>query len=119
MRNLDQQRAQRALEDVENIESHQDEYGSLARGLPMMLQSNGLGQTMAFLKSKGASNAAHKTLYNQLSEWLNLVVRDGEEGDFLDWVVRQNSNIYRQAANEAVEFGIWVRRFAEAQGWTN
>lgn len=119
MRNLDQKRAQRALDDINEVTSNQEEYGSLARGLPMMLQTNGLGQTMAFLKSKGVNSQAHRKMYGHLSRWLNVVVRNEEGGDFLDWVVKENSTCYRRAANEAIEFGIWLRRFAEAQGWTN
>lgn len=118
MSNLDQRRAQQALDDVSHVDDRQSEYGSLAKSLPMMLQTNGLAQTMAFINSKSPSNTAHKKMYSHLSRWLNLAIReDDAEGDFLEWIVAQQSIIYRHATNEAIEFSIWLRRFAEAQGW--
>ncbi|QRN84302.1 type III-B CRISPR module-associated protein Cmr5 [Chloroflexota bacterium] len=119
MRNLDQKRAQVALNYIDNVPSDQQkDYGSAAKSLSMMVQTNGLAQTLAFLKSKAPEKPAYRLLSTQLSDWLNENLRDLENpGDFLDWIVDQNSGIYRRASSEAIEFSIWLRRFVEAQGW--
>ena len=53
----EQKRAKYAWECVENAEkilnSKASDYGNLARGLPSYIQTNGLGQTLAFLLGKG------------------------------------------------------------------
>ena len=118
MKNLDQKRAARALDNINHVNDKQSEYGSLAKSLPMMLQTNDLAQTMAFMKSKAPSNYAHQQIFNHLSQWLNFAIRnvDNDE-DFLAWIVSQDTNIYRHAAAEAIEFSIWLRRFTEAKGW--
>jgi CRISPR-associated protein Cmr5 len=119
MKNLDQQRARQALFDINHVtEGCRKEYASLARSLPMMLQTNGLAQTMAFLNSKAPDSDAHQQVLRNLSQWLNETIRRQEEdGDFLKWIVEQQTILYRHAADEAIEFSIWLRRFAEAQGW--
>jgi CRISPR-associated protein Cmr5 len=123
MSNLDQERARQALNDIETVGRDTDvenaDYGSLARSLPMMLQTNGLAQTLAFLRSNSSSKPHHRALNNHLSGWLNRTVGSGRTGDFLDWIVDQLPPVYRHAGNEAIEFSIWLRRFAEAQGWEN
>ena len=123
MRNMDQKRADWALEKINDVDHdehiNQKEYGSLARSLPMMIQVNGLGQTLAFLKSKASKNIVHEHLYDHLSGWLNDLIRNERQGDFLDWIVEQDTSIYRQASTEAIEFSIWLRRFAESKGWSD
>ena len=123
MSNLDQKRARQAFNDIEGVDGDRNvenkEYGSIARSLPMMLQTNGLAQTLAFLRSKGASSQPHLALNNHLSHWLNETIGSRRTGDFLDWIVDQRPPIYRHAGNEAIEFSIWLRRFAEAKGWDN
>jgi len=119
--NLDQKRARQALNNITQVEQNthvnRKEFSSLSRSLPAMLQVNGLGQTLAFLKSKSASSLSHEILYGHFSFWLNEIIRDGEPGDFLDYIVDQSTYIYRHAGDEAIEFSIWLRRFAEAKGW--
>jgi CRISPR-associated protein Cmr5 len=54
---LEQQRATRAWECVDEVTSKSQDfkkkYGSLARKVPTLILTNGLGQTLAFLKAKG------------------------------------------------------------------
>ena len=119
MKNLDQKRASQALHNINHVnESCRKEYASLAKSLPMMLQTNGLAQTMAFINSKSHDSEAHEQMLGNLSHWLNKTIRRQEAaGDFLEYIVEQQTIIYRHAAREAVEFSIWLRRFTEAQGW--
>ena len=106
----------------------QQEYRSLARGLNAMIQINGLGQTLGFLKAKGGNdpNKAHFLLLTHLTDWMrtpghfsatNLAaMNDGQDG-LLIWVVDAgtNSTDYRRATVECLAFGGWLRRFAEAE----
>jgi len=120
----EQERAAKAWEQVEKIENgttktKKKEYGSLARGLPAMIQGNGLGQTLAFLLAKGEGNSqkSHRVLYQHLAEWLSAKISKEPGHDFLKWLVHQNSDTYRRATTEALAYAMWLRRFAEAQGW--
>src|SRR5438270_12953111 len=58
--------------DKSNEKSLEKEYRSLARGLNAMIQINGLGQTLGFLKAKGKQDdkKAHYRLLKHLTEWM-------------------------------------------------
>jgi len=106
----------------------QKEYRSLARGLNAMIQINGLGQTLGFLKAKGKndSNKAHFLLLMHLTKWMrgpkhfnatNITAMNDRQDGFLKWVVDSatSSADYRRATTECLAFGTWLRRFAEAE----
>lgn len=110
----EQARASRAWDEIEKVRSRQKEYGTLARKLPALIQTNGLGQTLAFLRSK--PDKSHFTqLYSQISGWV--VERMEASGDLLEWVIKNDSNRYRRATAEALALALWLRRFAEAKNW--
>jgi CRISPR-associated protein Cmr5 len=106
----------------------QKEYRSLARGLNPMIQINGLGQALGFLKAKGKNDAnkAHFLLLSHLSEWMRdpnhfsatntTVLNEGQDG-LLKWVVDSDTSSadYRRATAECLAFGNWLSRFAEAE----
>jgi len=121
---LEQQRAQRAWECVQEVTSKPQEfkkkYGSLARKVPMLVLTNGLGQTLAFLKAKGKNDSAdeHTVLFHHLSRWVLDQVAPGtssSNGDLLQWVLSNDSAAYRRAMTEAMAFLNWLKRFAEAE----
>lgn len=123
MRTLEQRRAEKAWECIGQVSaSQQEEYRTRAKKLPAMLKTNGLGQTLAFLISKGGVD---KTLYDHLSQWLT-----DETNSPLRWVDSVNqplteelmvrvqkttSLVYRQATEEALAFMGWLKRFAAAK----
>lgn len=126
----EQERAQSAWANVENIagKSYNKVYGSQARGLPAMIQTNGLGQTLAFLKAKGKNeDNAYKALYSHLSQWTFARLTGGAAdqplsggrttGDLLEYLIHRDSAVYRRATSEALAYALWLRRFAEAKGW--
>lgn len=116
----EQERANSAWNHIMQVKSSQKEYGSLARGLPALIQTNGLGQALAFLraKGKGERTKAHTMIYNHLSQWVcKRMDTQNPPQDLLQWIIQQNSGLYRQATNEALAYALWLRRFAEAQGW--
>jgi len=98
--------------------SWRKKYGSLARRLPMLVLTNGLGQTLAFLKAKGKDDPAdeHTILLKQLSAWVLSQVAPGtQEHDLLAWVLQKDTVAYRRATLEALAFLAWLKRFAEAE----
>lgn len=122
----EQSRAQRAWSAVKNLQLlDRKKYGTLARGLPAMLQTNGLGQTLAFLKAKAKMQpkdiSEHAAIYSHLSNWVMQQIFGGPDAnkDLLEWIISKSSNEYRQATAEAIVFAMWLRRFAEAEGLTD
>lgn len=113
MRLLSQERAAYALERVQ--EAGKDaEYARLCRDLPAMLLQNGLGQSLAFLRSKRDEKAAGK-LYADISGWLiekRGIYRVGD--DLIEAVVSGERNEYVAAQEEALELCGWLKRFADA-----
>ena len=128
--NIEQERGRWAWDDIGKIKGKGDtlekEYRSLARGLNAMIQINGLGQTLGFLKAKGKgdANKAHFLLLKHLTEWMQdhfkatniTVMKSGHDG-LLQWLMDEatSSADYRRATTECLAFGVWLRRFAEAE----
>jgi len=108
------------IEDIEKIyPDAKEKYGTLARKLPAMIQANGLGQTLAFLRAKGGKDKkdAHNVIFEHFSQWVLKQLRINSEQDLLTWVIQQPSDAYRRATTESIAFAIWLRRFAEAKDW--
>jgi CRISPR-associated protein Cmr5 len=126
-RTIEQHRGERAWRDVneakERLGEKQKEYRSLARGLNAMIQMNGLGQALAFLKAKGkgeqnnqATQTPHGLLFVHVSNWVGKQM--GYQGtSLLEWIVAPTTSreAYRRATAESLAFGNWLRRFAEAE----
>ncbi len=74
--NIEQERGRAAWQDVISIKNNpspslKKEYRALARGLNAMIQINGLGQTLGFLKAKGKDQTKpHYHLLQHLSSWM-------------------------------------------------
>ncbi len=126
---LDQQRAERAYKNVTAINEQPDDklksrYSSLARKVPAMIQTNGLGQALAFLRAKAGSpkdrdsekpeRKSHRLVYEHISAWVMKQLNQDETGSLLEWVIQNDSPTYRRATNEAMAFLNWLKRWAEA-----
>lgn len=116
---LQQKRAQNAWEAVEAVDkqSFKEYYGSLVRGLPAMIQTNGLAHTLAFLKSKG--KAHHQSAYDTLGAWVISQLKQPDKQDLLTYLLECQTNDYRRATTEALAYLQWLKRFVEAKGWKN
>jgi CRISPR-associated protein Cmr5 len=134
--NSEQKRGQQAWENIKYVKEQdksnekklEKEYRSLARGLNAMIQINGLGQTLGFLKAKGKNDEKkpHYLLLMHLTNWMqsadhfkatnSAVMQTGYDG-LLRWVLDPDtsSDDYRRATTECLAFGVWLRRFAEAE----
>ena len=127
---IEQERGRIAWEDVQQVKGKklEQEYRSIARGLNSMIQINGLGQTLGFLKAKGKNDEskAHYRLLMHLTGWMQSenhfkapnreVIARGYDG-LLRWVTDEGTTSadYRRATTECLAFGNWLRRFAEAE----
>ncbi len=113
---VEQQRAAFALECVRKVkrEAFASKYRQLVRGLPAMILTNGLGQTLAFLKAKGGEKSnEHQTAYTHLSAWAREQLRFGP--DLLEQITRMDVSQYRLAQTETLAVLGWLKRFADAE----
>ena len=121
-RNRQENLRKRYQERLQNLRSKKggdewkEKYGSVVRKLPSYILTNGLGQTLAFLKAKGKGEPGneHEILYQHIEEWLQRQL--GINNNLLDWLVNTaTSQQYRLATMEALALLQWLKRFAEAE----
>jgi CRISPR type III-B/RAMP module-associated protein Cmr5 len=107
--------------DKKNQDKYKNKYGSLMRGLPAMILSDGLAPTLAFLLAKGKRDSdkpeevAHYSAYYHLS--IYVCQRLNADQDLLQWVLQKSSADYRRAASESLAYLHWLKRFVEAKNW--
>jgi CRISPR-associated protein Cmr5 len=126
----DEDRSRQALINVQEAKamkkSEQAEYRMLVCHLNSLVQIDGLGHFLAFLKEhgkiKGPGGRLIETtrgiLYRQLSLWVStrLFGRHKRTNDLLMWILTDASREqYRQATAECLAYGVWLRHFAEAE----
>jgi len=117
MRTLEQERARYAWQCINEVRNQHfaGDYRSIAVKTPSLILTNGLGQTLAFLKAKGKGDPSdeHEVLYQHISNWLKQQLKLTD--DLLEWIVNSaNSQQYRLATMEALTLLQWLKRFAEA-----
>ena len=128
LKGIEQGRAKYAFEKVKEISDNSEDgserlkenYKSMAKKLPVLIKTNGLGQTLAFLKSKGEKEAskpknAHDRLYDQISIWLQTEDFKGlvDAGELVEQVINLESHAYRQVTVETLALLNWMRRFVD------
>lgn len=113
-RTVEQLRSASAWKDVSATKNlvYAKKYKSLAKNAPADIQTNGLGQSVAFWRAKGKDE--HKRLFEHLSGWLKTQVTQGE---LHLWIMADttSSEAYRRATVEALAYLGWLKRFAEAE----
>lgn len=111
IKGIEQGRAKFAYEKVKAVEKNEN-YKSCVKKIPMMIKTNGLGATLAFMNAKGNE---YTTILNHIREQLtriNLSKASDNKG-FIDEVISCDSSKYRQRTIEVLAFLNWLRRFAE------
>lgn len=126
LQHSDASRKKEFEDKVRDLEKNPDKfkkiYSGLARSLPALVQTDGLGQALAFLCAKGQKKVweAHTRIYEHVSQWviaqlgkrnLNLEGRK----DLLEVICHLDSRIYRMAVVESLAYLRWLKRFAEAE----
>lgn len=87
LQNIKRKRQKFAWDKVNEVISKQKEYKSLVEEIGMMIYSNGLISTLAFLKGKGG---VHKDLYSHIAKWL-------EEDNIIPFKLDTNEDLLEKA----------------------
>jgi len=125
---LEQKRAKYAWEKIVRIdERKRKDYRGIVQRFPSLIQTNGLGQALAFLKAKAKDkeHSEHQYLYNHLEEWLisdkgpipiypDPAPNEKEGFKLINRLISNDSTNYRHATMEALALMKWLKRFAEA-----
>lgn len=111
-------KSEQAVDLFENgILYKDDKYKSYIKKMPAMIQSNGLGATIAFFLSKGASakktKNAYDLIYKQISDWL-LEKKFEHGGNLVKYIISSDSMRYRALTKETLALLAWVKRLADA-----
>lgn len=127
LRTLEQERARQAWKDVQSVKEKaqaleeqktgqgkkfEAEYASIALRASSLIQTNGLGQTLAFFKAKGKERNAYEVFFEHLSAWVT--GQCGWSKDLLQEILERDSADYRRATAEALAYLNWHKRFVEA-----
>jgi len=122
---IEQGRAEFAFKCAEEGKEHGTKYKSQINKIPMMIKTNGLGATLAFIyskKDKKKEGPVFKLIGRQIKDWINLHDKykyyfgDEKLKDFehlVEKVVEINSPQYRALTVEILALFNWLRRFAE------
>ena len=111
---IEQGRAKYAFEAVKDINDDKlkKEYKSAAKKLPVLIKTNGLGQSLAFIKKR---NNGYDKLYEQVGNWLQ--TEDTKQliprGELVEQVIQLQSSDYRQVTVETLALLNWIRRFVD------
>lgn len=119
MENIQQERAKFAIEQLEKISSNQvidKDIATFIVGMPNMILSNGIGQTMAFLLAK---NDKEKKVYKILKNWIckkyaNLGFTDKSDMDFIKTFCTLKQDKYLEIQRECLRLCEWLKRYARA-----
>lgn len=108
---IEQGRATQAYEFVNNVKDSSDwkEYRSGVKKLPVLIKTNGLGQSLAFIQKR--SNFPE--IYQQLAKWLQEKKQLVKKGDLVQEVIKMKSVEYRQVTVETLAMLNWMRRFVD------
>ncbi len=87
----------------------QKEYKAYIKKIPMMILTNGLGATFAFVYSKKKNGNAYELIYNQTKEWFEVP----QNVELVKWIIDQESPEYRAVTNEVLALFNWLKRFAD------
>jgi len=95
-----------------------ENYRSYSRRIPTMILTNGLGQTLAFMKAKSEKGNAYSFLYQQITNYLksgkaSRITMPPDKNELIEWVISCDSKEYKFITQELLAFLNWLRRFAE------
>ncbi len=120
IKGLEQGRAEFAYDCAKegNEINKKKEYKSYVKKIPILIKTNGLGATFAFMLSKGGT---YIFIGEQVLAWLKNdekgLLTDAEHiqsfEDLTGWIISRNSSEYRALTIEVLAFFGWLRRFAD------
>ena len=125
LKQIEQGRATYAFKAVNDVEEkYKKKYKTAAKKTPVLVKTNGLGQTLAFIKSKGGKydrgkkkviKNGYDIFYEQIGEWLRSDAANQlvSEGELVKEVIQLESQVYRQVTVETLALLNWMRRFVD------
>lgn len=128
LKTIEQGRAKYAFDAVKDVNDKdaqklKESYKSVAKKLPVLVKTNGLGQTLAFVKSKGGKKDktgkkienGYDKLYEQIGNWLRTESANqlDPQGELVEQVINLESHAYRQVTVETLALLNWMRRFVD------
>lgn len=122
IKGIEQGRASFAFEEVKNFVSNKkdkgSEYKSYVKKIPMLIKTNGLGATLAFMYSKkGTYEDILKTIIAWITDKdtkkLMTIKKDGDVSIFINELLKVENSTYKAITYETLEILGWMRRFAE------
>lgn len=120
LRSLEQDRAKYAMTSIMSIKSAdttvQKNYKSYVKSASMLILINGLGNALAFIKSKKKDGDAYDRLYKHLNEWLE-EKEIISKTDVLEWITKEDTTSLQihRATDEILALLNWMKRFADAE----
>lgn len=115
MQTLSQRRAAKALELLNAIPEKGDkraEFRQFCKGFPTMVLKNGLGQALAFIKTK--QDRKYENIYNTLNAWLRDELKLVNADVFRE-INTKSSKEYMEIQAESLRFLEWVKRYENAE----
>lgn len=126
IRTLEQERAKYAWEQVKRVKGDskiEARYSSYVKKMPALILTNGLGNALAFTRSKFGPESeeklrvdakAYKLLYQHLNGWFSKQAQVNK--DILDWIVNDASSLeVLRITEETIALLNWMKRFADAE----
>ncbi|WP_290901640.1 type III-B CRISPR module-associated protein Cmr5 [Ferroglobus sp.] len=115
MKTLEQERAKFAYEKVKSVKGRdfEEDYAKYVKNAPAMILTNGLGNTLAYYRSK--KREAYTKLYEHFGEWLQERGYCKKDEDVLEWITKTDSLIVFQATQEVLALLNWMTKFARAE----
>jgi CRISPR-associated protein Cmr5 len=110
---LSQQRATRALELLGKVKEQgrdREPFSQFCKSFPTMVLRNGLGQSLAFIKSK--PDKKYENMYTTLNAWL-ITMGLVKEDTFRE-IHTMDSMKYVQTQTESIRFLEWIKRYENA-----
>lgn len=123
MADLDQKRAQDALEKIRSRKEEKDygNYVAYVKALPAVILQCGLGQALATELASSKKDKGHKCLFEDINQWLgrdDLAAPYPAECDsqtgIIEALVSNSQQEYVLAQHEALAYIGWLKKFAVA-----
>lgn len=108
---------QKVLEILKKEDKVKKEYKSYVKKIPMLIKTNGLGATFAFICSKAKNNIAYKEIYDHVQEWIKIneisCIDLVDNETLMEKIIKLESSLYRALTIEILALFSWLRRFAD------
>lgn len=119
MNTKQQRRAEFALSSLERFKGNvPKDHAQFIVGVPTMILTNGLGQTLAFLKAKSGKKEERKFVYDMIKSYLKenytVFASSADDVAFLKTLNTVSQGDYIKMQKEVLLMLEWLKRYARA-----